>query len=218
VGGSGGDRSATRAPVFDRDRLLQKKVSTLFLMRARARQTAEERQEQILAAARGLFAQRGYFGTPTVAIAEAAGLSHGYMFRLIGTKEALFIAVVNDCFGQIRDTLRRAARRAPDGPPEAILAVVGRSYADALARRELLLIQLHAAAASLEPQIRGAVRGGFAGIVELLREVSGADDAAIQQVMAVGMLCNFIAAMDAQDLDEPWARTLVGDLIFHPRS
>jgi AcrR family transcriptional regulator len=47
---------------------------------ARTRQSAAERQRQILAAARPLFAKRGYFGTPTVEIAAAAGLSHGYMF------------------------------------------------------------------------------------------------------------------------------------------
>jgi hypothetical protein len=30
----------------------------------------------------------------------------------------------------------------------------------------------------------------------------------------VGMLSNSISAMDAEELREPWARTLVGDLVF----
>ncbi|MBV9817809.1 MAG: TetR/AcrR family transcriptional regulator [Solirubrobacterales bacterium] len=167
-----------------------------------------------MAAARPLFAQRGYFGTPTVEIAKAAGLSHGYMFRLIETKEALFIAVVRDCFAQIVSTLRAAGKDVGALSPQERLNRIGLSYADVLARRELLLIQLHAAAACTEPAVRQAVREGYASIVELLRELSGAEDAAIQQVMAVGMLTNFIAAMDAEDLDEPWARTLVGDLVF----
>lgn len=180
------------------------------------RQSAEERREQILAAARPLFAQRGYFGTPTVEIAKAAGLSHGYMFRLIGTKEALFVEVVRDSFAQIASTFRAAAQSVKTRSPERRLQEISVSYADVLAQRDLLLIQLHAAAASTEPAIRQAVREGFASIVELLRELSGADDAAIQQVMAVGMLSNFIAAMDIEELDEPWARTLVGDLVFRP--
>ncbi len=64
------------------------------------------------------------------------------------------------------------------------------------------------------------MRGGYRAIVELLREQTGADDAAIQQLRAFGMLSNFIAAMDAEELDEPWTRiTLVGDLVFkHPSS
>jgi AcrR family transcriptional regulator len=182
---------------------------------ARERLTAEERRRQILAAARPLFARRGYFGTPTVEIAAAAGMSEGYMFRLIGTKEALFIDVVRDTFAQILATMRAAAAHAPDGPPEAILQSIGLSYADVLAQPDLLLIQLHAAAASTEPAIRQAVREGFAEVVEFLRRVSNADDSALQQMMAVGMLSNFIVAMDAQNLDEPWARTLVGEMFFH---
>ena len=180
----------------------------------RKRQTAEERQQQILAAARPLFAKRGYFGTPTVEIAAAAGLSHGYMFRLIGTKEALFIEVVRDSFAQILQTFREAGREVKVRSPERRLQEISRSYADVIARRDLLLIQLHAGAACTEPAIREEVRAGFASVVELLRELSGADDAAIQQVMALGMLSNFIAAMDAEALDERWARTLVGEMIF----
>lgn len=182
----------------------------------RQRQTAEERHQQILAAARPLFAMRGYFGTPTVEIAAAAGLSHGYMFRLIGTKEALFIEVVRDSFAQIVATFRDAAREVKARSPERRLQEISRSYADVISRRDLLLIQLQAAAACTEPAIREAVRTGYASIVEVLRELSGADDAAIQEVMALGMLSNFIAAMDAEQLDERWARTLVGDMIFKP--
>jgi AcrR family transcriptional regulator len=194
-----------------------KEVSTLFVISStRQRQTAQERHQQILAAARPLFATRGYFGTPTVEIAAAAGLSHGYMFRLIGTKEALFIEVVRDSFAQIVATFRDAARGVKARSPEKRLQEISRSYADVIARRDLLLIQLQAAAACTEPAIREAVRAGYASIVEVFRELSGADDAAIQEVMALGMLSNFIAAMDAEELDEPWARTLVGDMIFKP--
>ena len=182
----------------------------------RKRQSAEERQQQILAAARGLFAERGYFGTPTVEIAAAAGLSHGYMFRLIGTKEALFIEVVRDSFAQILATFREAAGDVTARSPERRLQEISRSYADVIARRDLLLVQLHAAAACTEPAIRDAVRAGFAQVVELLRELSGADDAAIQQVMALGVLSNFIAAMGAEALDASWARTLVGEMVFKP--
>lgn len=192
-------------------------MTTLFFMSTtRKRQTAEERHQQILAAARPLFAKRGYFGTPTVDIAAAAGLSHGYMFRLIGTKEALFVEVVRDSFAQIAETLRNAAREVKTRSPERRLQEISIAYADVIARRELLLIQLHAAAACTEPAIRNAVRAGFGEIVELLRGLSGAGDAAIQRVMATGMLANFIAAMDAEELDERWARTLVGDLVFKP--
>lgn len=183
----------------------------------RTRWSAAERQQQILAAARPLFAERGYFGTPTVEIAKAAGLSHGYMFRLIGTKEALFIDVVRDCFAEIASAFRHAATTVTQGQsPSERLQEISMAYVDVVARRDVLLIQLQATAACTEPAIREAVREGYGWIVELLRELTGADDAAIQQLMAFGMLSNFIAAMGAEELDEPWARTLVGDLVFNP--
>jgi len=182
----------------------------------RKRQSAEERHQQILEAARPLFAERGYFGTPTVEIAKAAGLSHGYMFRLIGTKEALFVELVRDSFDRIEATFRDSARSVKTRAPAERLQEISVAYADVIARRELLLIQLQAAAACTEPAIRAAVREGFASIVELLRELSGAEDASIQQVLAMGMLANFTAAMDAEELDEPWARTLVGEMVFRP--
>jgi AcrR family transcriptional regulator len=182
---------------------------------ARPRQSAAERQQQILAAARPLFATRGYFGTPTVDIAAAAGLSHGYMFRLIGTKEALFVDVVRDCFAEIASALRQAARNESQAQsPGERLQEISMAYVDVVAHRELLLIQLQATAACTEPAIREAVREGYGSLVELLRELTGADDADLQRVMAFGMLSNSIAAMAAEELHEPWARTLVGDLVF----
>jgi AcrR family transcriptional regulator len=177
--------------------------------------TADERREMIVAAAGALFARRGYFGTPTVEIARAAELSEGYMFRLIGTKEALFVAVVERSFDAILDTFRRATTSSDGQAPEELLDTIGKSYANVLADHDLLLIQLHAAAACTEPAIREAVRRGFKRMVEFIRRETGVDDAAIQEFFAVGMLANFIAAMGAERLAADWARTLVGDLVFH---
>ena len=107
--------------------------------------TADERRGTIIVAAMHLFAQRGYFGTPTIEIARAAGLSDGYMFRLIETKEALFVAVVGRSFDSILSTFRAAAGDSNGLSSEELLDRIGKSYADVLADRDLLLIQLHAA-------------------------------------------------------------------------
>lgn len=189
-----------------------KEVSTLFLMAMRM--TAAERREQIVTAAAPAFARRGYFGTPTTEIASAAGVAEGYLFRLFGTKEALFVAVVERCFGTIAEILDAAAARSRARSPQERLEAIGKGYVEVLAQRDLLLLQLHAAAASTEPAIRDAVRAGFERLVELLRSRSGASDAELQETFAIGMLSNFIAAMGAEQIAEPWARTLVGDLAF----
>jgi AcrR family transcriptional regulator len=179
------------------------------------RMTADQRRGAILEAATRSFAQRGYFGTPTIEIAKAAGLSDGYMFRLIGTKEALFVAVVERSFDAILATFEAAMVGAGGLGSEELLERIGKSYADVLADRDLLLIQLHAAAACNEPAIRAAVRRGFERMVEFVRRATGIEDAAIQEFFAIGMLANFITAMGAERLKARWARTLVGDLLFH---
>ena len=61
-------------------------------MAVKTRQTAEERREEILEAARYEFAARGLHGTSTEDIARRAGISQPYVFRLFGTKKELFMA------------------------------------------------------------------------------------------------------------------------------
>jgi AcrR family transcriptional regulator len=75
--------------------------------------TADERREEVLRAAMKVMGTRGLYGTPTMDIARAAGISQAYLFRLFPTKLGLFLAVVERSFQQIRDDLERAGRAAP---------------------------------------------------------------------------------------------------------
>lgn len=79
---------------------------------ARILSTAEARREEVIAAARHVVAARGYHGTPTTAIAKAAGISQAYLFRLFPTKLELFLALTDDCFDRVSQTFTDAARRA----------------------------------------------------------------------------------------------------------
>ena len=61
-------------------------------MAATTRMTAQERRAAVLEAARDHFADHGYHGASTDAIARDAGISQPYLFRLFKTKKDLFIA------------------------------------------------------------------------------------------------------------------------------
>ena len=74
-------------------------------MTGNGRQTAEERREAVLAAAMESFARGGLDGTSTEEIAEAAGISQPYLFRLFGTKKGLFV-VAGDGEGSFRIVTR----------------------------------------------------------------------------------------------------------------
>ncbi len=56
----------------------------------RTRLTAEQRQEQLVAAAVTAFCRGGYAGTTTDQVARLAGVSQPYVIRLFGTKQQLF--------------------------------------------------------------------------------------------------------------------------------
>jgi AcrR family transcriptional regulator len=55
----------------------------------------EERRHQIVAVAMGLFSERGFRGTTTKEIAQAAGVSEAMVFRHFATKEELYAAILD---------------------------------------------------------------------------------------------------------------------------
>jgi AcrR family transcriptional regulator len=60
-----------------------------------ARMAGEERRLQILEVAVSLFSKRGFRGTTTKEIAQAAGVSEAMVFRHFATKEELYTAILN---------------------------------------------------------------------------------------------------------------------------
>lgn len=171
--------------------------------------TADERKRTVLKTAVSAFAARGYFGTTTSDVARRAGISQAYVYRLFPDKEALFVAVVEHCFALIRESLSDGAAAAGGSSPEAVLDAMGDAYARLIADRDLLMLQLHAqCAAASEPAVREVVRAGYARLVEYVRGVSGAAGADVQRFFAVGGLCHLVVAIDAHEIDAPWALTL----------
>jgi AcrR family transcriptional regulator len=86
---------------------------------AGARMAGEERRQQLVRVAMKLFSQRGFRGTTTKEIAQAAGISEAMVFRHFATKEELYSAILDDkaCAGgmtQMCEMVAGAASRADD--------------------------------------------------------------------------------------------------------
>ncbi|MFF3868967.1 TetR/AcrR family transcriptional regulator [Micromonospora sp. NPDC001898] len=178
--------------------------------RARTLSTAEERREDVLSTAIGAFAARGYFGTTTVEVAKRAGISQAYLYRLFPDKESLFAAVTERCFEQFRESLSEGAAGAPGSSPEAVLSAMAGAYTLLIRDQDLLLVQLHAQCAAVSvPEIRRAVQRGYARLVEYTRSVSGGSEAQVREFFAKGAMCSVVVTMGAEQVDAPWARTLV---------
>ena len=68
----------------------------LFKCSTSGRLTGDERREQILHTAVELFAQKGFKGTTTKEIANAAGVSEAMVFRHFDTKDDLYDAILHN--------------------------------------------------------------------------------------------------------------------------
>jgi AcrR family transcriptional regulator len=168
------------------------------------RRSAGERRAQLVEAAVGAFAHTGLHGTAVSAVTDRVGVTQPYAFSLFRTKKDLFLAAVEHGFDHLEATFRRAAAgRTGDEAREAM----GDAYAALLEDREWLLLQLQAYAACSDDEVREVVRRRYAGMYELVAELSGAEDATLHAFFAQGMLMNVAAALDLPELaakDADW--------------
>jgi AcrR family transcriptional regulator len=180
---------------------------------------AVDRREEVLVAAMTVIASRGIHGAPTAEVAKAAGISHAYLFRLFATKSDLAVAVVKRANERIYDAFAAAAAQAKQSGEDPLKAM-GHAYGELLADRELLLVQMHAHAASADDEaVRQASREGFARLIDLVERESGAKPEMIGQFFATGMLMNVIAALDgfsAAEQGEHWAQALTAFCLPEP--
>lgn len=176
--------------------------------------TAEQRIPIIIDAARDAFAEGGFAGTTVAQVADRAGISSAYVFKLFPSKQELFVAALERCFDQIVETLETAATDS-DHDPRSILDAMGLAYAGLIADRTLLLLQVHAQSSANIPEIGSALRSGVGRITMTATRLSGADDAAVQHFLAIGQLCHLIVTAEIDAIDAPWAH-LVSRGIRHP--
>nr|BFE60915.1 TetR/AcrR family transcriptional regulator [Dactylosporangium thailandense] len=171
------------------------------------RSTAEARRAVLLDRAVAVFARNGYHATPVTAVAAAAGISEAYALRLFSGKLGLFVAAVEACYERILATLETAAEEMAGKSPALVLEYLGDTYAELIADKDLLMLQVHAQSVSDVPEVGAAVRAGYRRLVDFLR-VQGADDQQIQQFVAYGQLCHLIVTTGLDDVDESWAHAL----------
>jgi hypothetical protein len=86
------------------------------------------------------------------------------------------------------------------------LGQMGAQYNEMLTDRTSLLLQLQGFAACGDPEVRDAVRGSFGRMWQAVAGTTGLDAVTIKAFLAFGMLLNSGAALQAAELDEPWAR------------
>lgn len=167
------------------------------------RMSGSARREQLLELAADEFATHGLHGASTETVARRAGITQTYIFRLFGTKKALFLQVVDRAFSRLIDGMNDAAQgRSGDDA----LAAMGLYYDSALADRTGLLVQQQAFAACGDPEVQQAVREHMARMWSVTAEGSDLPPVAVKTFLAFGMLLNTAAALEVDDVDAEWAK------------
>jgi AcrR family transcriptional regulator len=147
----------------------------------RARQ-AQLTKDEILAAARRLFAESGYSRTSVRDIAEAAGVSAQTVYDSIGSKQAI-VARLNDLIDEESGVAEIAERSAGSLDPEVLVSV------QAAIVRSILehcgdIVRALVSGAAAEPELALVLReghrrhvGGARRIVEQLQDLDALDPA-----------------------------------------
>ncbi|KAA5836213.1 TetR/AcrR family transcriptional regulator [Saccharopolyspora hirsuta] len=181
-----------------------------------SRSTAEERRRAVIRSAVTVFARSGYTTSPVTKVAEHAGISSAYVMKLFPRKVDLFVAAIEDCYDRITEALEEAADQAGAAEPAETLGRMGARYAELIADRDLLLVQVQALAATQVPEIAAAVRTGYARITDLAMSRARATAEQAQEFIARGQLCHLLTAIDAFSTDETWAKTLTTGIRHTP--
>ena len=80
-----------------------------------------QRRAQLAGLARSAFAERGLEGTTIEEIASAAGVSKPVVYEHFGSKESLYLEVVDTAYREMLDSVLAALQPEPDAGPRLLL-------------------------------------------------------------------------------------------------
>lgn len=160
------------------------------------RLSSDARRLQILRAALAVFGARGYEGATTDEVARAAGVSQPYVVRLFGTKEALFLATIEDALARMLAGFRAALAAESEEP---VGKRIGEAYVELLEIRGLHQTLAYAYLMGSHPTIGPAARRGFATMWRFMRDEMGLDADEARSFMAEGMLISTMIGLRLVD-------------------
>ncbi|MDN5797160.1 MAG: TetR/AcrR family transcriptional regulator [Intrasporangium sp.] len=164
----------------------------------KTRMKGSERREVILDAATRAFAEGGFTGTTTDAVAREAGVSQPYVVRMFGTKLELFVAVFERACERVRAMFEQVIEAGFDATSEVDRKRLGAAYAELIHDEDLLRVMMHGFSDGGVPQIGAAGREQMGWIFVTLRR-TGWPDEAVRDFIAHGMLLNVLLSIRSLD-------------------
>ncbi len=133
-----------------------------------ARMPATDRRRQIVEVATRVFARAGYVQASTAEIASQAGISEPTIYRHFASKQALYLAVLEQTKAEMIGAWKQIAEAAPD--PLTALVRISTWYQQQLAvRPQMLELRFRSFAATDDALIAEAVREAYREVTALVR-------------------------------------------------
>ena len=128
---------------------------------ARVRSEAyDDRRQEILDQAAGLFARHGFARTSISALSRECNASKAWIYHYYESKEAILFDILHDHIRMLRDTVQAADD--PEATPEprlkALIAALLEAYGDSDDKHRVLLSELGILAPAQQRQIRALER------------------------------------------------------------
>jgi AcrR family transcriptional regulator len=160
----------------------------------RAKLSADERRAAIIQAVRRVFAEKGFHGTTTRALAEAAGVSEALIFKHFPNKESLYSAMKLSCC--VAQNVERFERLQALEPSASTLIVIvhfmaskiagpcGENDEDSAIQSRMMLRSLAEDGDFARLVLRGLAEHWIPKVSESLKAAVAAGDAAPEPVRA----------------------------------
>ena len=163
---------------------------------ARVRSEAyDDRRQEILDRAAGLFARHGFSRTSISTLSRECNASKAWIYHYYESKEAILFDILHDHIRMLRDAVQTAddPEAAPEARLEALIAALLEAYGDSDDKHRVLLSELGILAPTQQRQIRALEReivGLFAAAVANLNPALAAQQNLIKPVTMslLGML------------------------------
>ncbi len=165
------------------------------------RLTAEERKNQILECAAGVFAQSNYTAAKVADIARAAEISEATIYKHFASKKEIFLHVLQN-HSEGLDRFWKANIDAEDNPLEALKTITIRYYRQIMKHPETLRVQFLALSEVRDRDIRVRLQNDY-------RHMLAAIETVIEAGMARGVIRKNIDTAAVTNLG------LAGGLLTH---
>ncbi len=133
---------------------------------------AAERKAAVVETACRIFAKGSYRGCTTAQIARELGVTEPVLYRHFASKRELYLACLDEVWGQVRELWEKALADEPD--PSNWIRAIGKAYLEARASARIVLVDLWIQAlteAADDPEIRRALRDQVREVHDFVAEV-----------------------------------------------